>query len=309
MKKLIPVFFLLAITGSYTQAQKISFTDLTNEWYVRVNTGHPVYDTSYYKYYYRGVADIDSVVYNKMYRLDPKDKTDMQIALVRHDSTDNIIYLYTSNGDYPLYNYNWSIGDTVHSQGNMYDSGLYHIVTKVDSILLNNVYHRVFYLKVIDSKFLSWGLTYYVIEGIGWPGGPLGPSGGWGDWHFYASVRSIWQSVLCFKNQGIYPAPRFLSCSDSFVKVMLDVEVPASKQNTLVVYPQPATTHANIQLTETIKTGTLYLFNQMGQTLLTEHIQDKQHIRLNAPALPGLYYYRITDNTTGKAWQGKVLFE
>jgi len=300
------IFLLLSLLGLQANAQKISFTDLTNEWYVRVETGHPVHDTSYYKYYYRGVADIDSVLYNKMHQLDPQNKTDMQVALVRYDSTDNIIYMYTPNGDRPIYNYNWSIGDTVHSQGNIYDDSLYHIVTKVDSFLWNNIYHKRFHLTVTDFKFLSYGMGYTIFEGLGWPGGPLGPPGGWGDWHFYASGRSIWQSVRCFKNQGIYTDS---VCSDYLVKVMLNVEAPELVRGSLSIYPQPATTHANVKLPQAIKSGTLYLYDQVGQTLLTEALQDKTQIRLEAPATPGLYFYRITDNTMGRIWQGKVLFE
>lgn len=305
MKKIVIALFLLSTPVLHTDAQKISFTDPTNEWYVSTRTEAPGqpnrFPVTNEKFHYQGDTTINNLVYNKLQNI-----WKYVAALVRYDSADNKVYVYNPSGDYVLYDYNLNIGDTFYSPNAYYNTGIYYTVITKDSMLVNNVLHARWILKVTDTAFVDvHGESYVVVEGLGCLNAPLDPLFGDRSLVYYYELNR-W--LTCFKNNGSYPSP-YSSCSDSLVKVLLDVEVPFQKTVNLTVYPQPATTHANIQLTETIKTGTLYLFNQMGQTLHTEHIQDKQHVRLNAPALPGLYYYRITDNTTGKAWQGKLVFE
>ncbi len=305
MKKLILILLSLYASLSSSDAQKISFTDPTNEWYVSTRTEAPGqpnrFPVTNEKFHYQGDTTINNLVYNKLQNI-----WKYVAALVRYDSADNKVYVYNSSGDYVLYDYNLNIGDTFYSPNAYYNTGIYYTVTTKDSMLVNNVLHARWILKVTDTAFVDvHGESYVVVEGLGCLNAPLDPLFGDRSLVYYYELNR-W--ITCFKNNGSYPSP-YSSCSDSLVKILLDVEAPASIQNTLVVYPQPATRHAIIKFAATVKTGTIYLFNQVGQTIHTETIHDKSEVKVNAPALPGLYYYRITDNTTGKAWQGKLLFE
>lgn len=310
MKKLILILFSLYASLSSADAQKISFTDLTNEWYVSTRTEVPGQPNRFTvkneKFYYSGDTTINNLVYSKMRNYKADSKADIAAGLIRYDSADNKVYVYNPTGDLTLYDYNLDLGDTFYSANAYYYTGIYYAVIAKDSTLVNNTYHKKWQLQVTDTAFVDvYGETFVVVEGLGCMNAPLDPLLGDRPLVFYNELNR-W--ITCFKNNGSYPSP-YSSCSDSLVKVLLNVEVPVSKQNTLVVYPQPAFTHANIEFAETINTGTLYLYNLVGQTIHTETIYKKSEVKVGAPTLPGLYYYRITDNTTSRIWQGKLLFE
>ncbi len=305
------LFFILVLVSARVGAQKINFTDPTNEWLVRTETvtpGSPQrYGVHYHRFYINGDTNINSNTYYELRSYNGDWKTDRHEAYVRYDSAANSMYLAAQPTDILLYNFNLSVGDTVFCPWSSTYANMNYTVISIDPILLNNVYHKKFSLQVTDSSIVDLFGTYAtIIEGVGCTTGPLDLLSGDRD---IAVHNEISRYVTCFKNQGIYPIPSYSGCSDSLIKVLLDVEVSVPGQNMLVVYPQPATTYANIQLPQTIKSGTLHLYNQVGQTLHTEAIRNKAQVQVNAPTTPGLYYYRVLDNTTRQAWQGKILFE
>ncbi|HEY9177707.1 MAG TPA: T9SS type A sorting domain-containing protein [Flavipsychrobacter sp.] len=304
------LFFILLLVSAQVDAQKINFTDPTNEWYVSTRIESPGQPNRFpvknEKFYYSGDTTINNTVYRQMRNYRADSKANIGAGLIRYDSSTNKVYIYRPSGDLVLYDYNLNVGDTFYSAYSSYYTNIYYTVIKADSTLVNNTYHKRWELQVTDTAFVDvYGELYVVVEGLGCLNAPLDPLYGDRSLIFYNELNR-W--ITCFKNSGNYPSP-YTACSDSLVKVLLDVEAPALGQNNLSVYPQPATTYANIQLPEAIKSGTLYLYNQVGQTLRSEAIQGKTMITVDAPATPGLYYYRITNNATGAMWQGKLLFE
>lgn len=306
MKKVITILFLLSTSFSYSEAQKIYFGDTSNYWGFlsrRENAGNG--HTFYWAYTARRYSTTQFIQTNNKtysYLYDYHYRS----AYIHEDTVAGKIYCRLSQADtaeYVLFDYNLSTGDTFTSPVMAPGETVYSkcVIQGIDSIKLNGYWHRRFH----GRYFQPYPDTLIFIEGIGAKTPLVTLTGPFpGDTHTNDNLVML----MCFTNHGAVPQKDtgyMFNCGDSVLHVRQD----AIYSRTLPVYPQPAITYATIQLPGTIKTGALFLYNQVGQTLHTEAIRDKAQVRVNAPATPGLYYYRVLDNTTGQAWQGKILFE
>lgn len=306
MKKLIIILFLLLTSLSDSDAQKIYFGDPSNYWGFLSRRENPQGHTFYWAYTARRYSATDTIHSNNRTYFLLQDYW-YRYTYIYEDTLAGKIFCrlsQTDTTDYVLFDYNLSSGDTFTSPVMAPGETVYSkfVVQNIDSIRLNGYWHRRFH----GQYFQPYPEAFIFLEGIG-PKTPLmtltGPFPG--DRFTNDNTDPM---LTCFTNQGMVPQKDtgyLFNCDDS----VLHIETDATRGTMLLVYPQPATTYAHIQLPQAIKSGTLSLYNQVGQTLHSEAIQDKAKVMINAPSTPGLYYYRITDNTTGTVWQGKILFE
>ena len=65
-------------------------------------------------------------------------------------------------------------------------------------------------------------------------------------------------------------------------------------KSNLIVYPNPANTYVNIDLQETISSGSASIINLSGQVLTTSEINYTENIHLDLRTIPsGVYFIRI----------------
>ncbi len=325
MKNLI--ILILLLISIQVDAQKISFVDTTNEWYVFYTTGvtpsgfivttHTV--THYYysgrktingKDYLTVSAESNNLRYTTKYNYNTrtydtqsidKYKSSSIACYVRKDSLSGNIYItYTDTGttEYLRYNNNAIVGDTIRPYPVYSDA---YFVAAKDSMLINNTYHQV--LTMQPTRYSNYS-TYRSVEGLGSLTEPFGLSIISSSYHVGNTAK-----LICFKNRYGYLQTNGLpdiNCLDTNLNVLDTLNNPSAEVR---LSPQPATTFVNIQLPGAVTNATIFIYNRLGQAIFSETIQNSSVIKLNAPATPGLYYYRITDNATGRIWQGKVLFE
>lgn len=321
------IILVLLLISVQVGAQKISFVDTTNEWYVFYTTGvtssgfivttHTV--THYYysgrktinnKDYLTVSAEYNSLRYTTKYNYSTrtydtqsidKYKTSSIACYVRKDSLSGNVYItYTDTGteEYLRYNDNAIVGDTMRPYPTYSDA---YVVAAKDSVLINNTYHQVLTMQPIRYSNYS---TYRSVEGLGSSTEPFGLSIISSTYHVGNTAK-----LICFKNRYGYLQTNDLpdiNCLDTNLNVLDTHNNPSAEVR---LFPQPATTSVNIQLPRAVTNVTIFIYNRLGQAIFSQTIQKSSVIQLNAPAAPGLYYYRITDNTAGTIWQGKILFE
>lgn len=317
------LLFICLITSSY--AQNISFTDTTNEWYVvnkraASSAGVSISTFTIYHYYYSGSKNINNKDYQivvgtsqsvrySVYNNDTQSiNRDSGIIhhYVRKDTASGDIYATisdTSTSEFRLYHNQANIGDTLKTQ-NIFGAYLFQIVDSIKTVSINNQSYQMYYVMCRSGSYSR----YAYIDGLGSLSDPFQLS--------TASPVHIVSSsyVTCFRNQYGYLQTNdiTLNCHDTSINKYLTVQPDNGNRITQThkVYPQPATTIANIQLPEKLQSGSITVFNPLGQVVHTEAINSKELLEIyNTGNLHGMYYYRITDNTENKVYSGKMLFE
>ena len=306
------LFTIIILFTYQTKAQKISFTDTTNEWYyatgyhtVKPKRGYVIH---YYNYNYKGDSSLNNKNYKKLCGgISP-------IALVRFDSSDNKVYVIVdSNKERTLYDYNLKLGDTIKSayqlrcETNGKIQYIEHFVRKIDSVLLNNVYHKRMSLSMANQGDYNtcFARDYDVIEGIGCTFGILFPL--YGIIIPAPTYSNIQIGLNCFKNNGKAPTSTGISfiCNDTTLNI-----TKTFIQNEITLYPQPAHSSFTIELPNKINSGALNLYNNIGQRLYQKTITNQNEIRVTNLDLPsGIYYYNIQNNSRQNQYRGKLLIE
>lgn len=302
MKQFILLITILIFAGQGSTAQKIRFTDTTNIWHVKRYTMATYPNGSNTTWEYGDTVSIDSLLYYKL-----------NGYLIREDSNKVYVKAVTSSPNIDtteqvVYNYNLNIGDTIKLTYYLNDTTR-HYVNKIDSVLINNIYHRMWDIQPVPGNRLG-DYNYTVIEGIGSVKGPLYPLNPVGFEQAY--------QLFCFKNQNsIITVPNNNAIPNPFGgdylnpgKCALAVNQITALKSTPVVYPHPANQSSVITLPYNINSGILVVYNGMGQVVSTISINNAAKIDVKALNLQsGLYYYRITYNNSAASWQGKLLYE
>ena len=201
----------------------------------------------------------------------------------------------------PVLSINWQLGDTIIASS--FGDTFTHIIGLIDTVKVGGTDHKHFHMSPLPP-YPPNAKSYSVVEGIGCIKNMFFMS--------FPSEFENGQNIYCFSNNGFRPliAPAIGFYFDNATSCALDIQ-PAQIQgnNTLIVYPQPAFSVVNIQLPVIIQNGAIQIYDQLGRTLSGDRVHNTSSIKVNRPITPGLYYYRITDNATGRIWQGKVVFE
>ena len=304
MKTFISTIALLCfiITSSSVSAQKIRFTDSTNVWNTLsfgVSPTNPPYP-GLGKFYYLG----DTVVNSLDYKI-------ATFGLVREDTNSKKVFIKNSThfltqvvdtNEYVMYDFGLLLGDTIHlkiSAKNDYS----HYVSNIDSVLINGRSHLVWHLAGLYKPNMV-SASYYVIEGIGSANSPTFP--------LFPVEFERRRLLTCFKNKGITPPLNkyvwYFNNTTSCTLGILDTK--QKKDNEIVIIPHPATEHSIMKLPFQVVSGRLTIVNTLGQLVLEKDIVNTKSISLNNVFdVSGIYFYKLTDLSSGKVFSGRVVYE
>lgn len=300
MKNYLFLITLLCLFALPSNAQKIRFTDSTNRWNVVTGWGAKWPPPLYYAtkdYYY----DFSYIVSGQVRRRlqGGGHGSVWQSFWVWEDTTIGKVYILNphTNAEEVLYDYNMKVGDTLK---NWHGDARANVVAGIDSVLINNVWHKVFHGYNSNTAF-----NFRIIEGIGTDGTPIAP-----DFNYLGSEQLI--SLACFQNKGMVPVTpanssfRIKNCADTLLSVQ-DLD----KTNKHVeVYPQPAHSQITIKISYLITNGFICISNTLGQLVYRFDFSQKDKLDIrNTTGMKGVYYYRIADKVNGNEYSGKLLFE
>jgi hypothetical protein len=298
MTRILTLTCLLAALSSAVLAQKIRYTDTSNKWvltYASVQGNSVPHPPS--RNYYSGDTMINGLRYNRM--IEEIQNTVNKITFVREDTNTNVIYYgrfhhQTKAFSESVYiDYNWQVGDTFKPYEHYY-------VTSVDSMLINNTWHKLIEFYCPNGPLPGTTKTMKLLEGVGYISNPTAPEYSW-------TMRI---TLNCFFNNNTKPNIPVLplgnqgGCSDT----ELAIEDNAETKKTINIYPQPAHDRAVIELPYPIDNGKLELCNILGQPVLRQDFQQRETLEISRTFPPGIYVYRISDNTTRRIHSGKLVF-
>lgn len=301
MKKIV-LALLLLILDSSSFAQKIRFTDSANVWKgfnIDLST-YPITTIENYTASYLS----DSVVNGHTYKVlfFNIDALFIDLYLIREDTLTSKVYaknpaatgFSSDTTEQILYDYNWRIGDTVNRDWS--EQHFKNYVYDIDSTLINGTWYKVWHFEGTSG-------LYDVIEGIGCVSDPAFPM-------IPSSFESYIQ-LTCFSNNGFAPAvsPKVGNYFDNATSCTLAVNDIIKKNKNAVVSPNPITTDSKITLPYSISSGTLVVLNDIGQTIINTPFQNKDELLIgDKVATPGIFFYRVTDKSTGNVFAGKFVY-
>lgn len=267
---MLKLYTLLALLlCSYTsQAQKIRFTDTTNEWtYVFKNPFNGPLPATVHIFRYTGDSIVNSISYQKL----TENKTTIPTLLVREDTLVGKVY-YRSLRDTAeriLYDYNMAIGDTLG-----FSESCPIILDTVYTVSIDGYAHK---LQLYGGQA--------VLEGIGIE-----------EEIFKVVCRhpDMWLTLSCFKNKG-----NVITVTDSrsgFTlspgTCLLSVENAVLQQATLS--PSPVDETSTLRF-KTPVTGILMITNAMGQVVAQVQLQQQYEVRIgHKVSVAGMYFYRFS---------------
>lgn len=298
------LFFTVAIN---CYGQKIKFTDTSNSWIV--NFSNKDLDVIRYNYYYLDTTiKIDTFEYRyltaKTTYTNTSNGYENQKILVREDSSGKIyvrVYfgpnIINDSSEKLLFDYSLKISDTFITSTGI--DTFAHYLSKIDTVLINNIPHRVFMMNPVKSLFKKSN-SYNFIEGVGCTSNPIFSL-------FPDKFEKSWD-VFCFSNAGTKPIfSKQIDWLNNTTSCYLSIENQKNDIKKVSIYPQPANSSFSVDLTEAIS-GTLRIYTTLGQIVTMQAIKHERTIHFkNQLNLHGLYYYRITTDN-GSAISGKIIF-
>ena len=284
MKKVLLV--ILAIYCSISvSAQKIHFTDTSNQWkelHVSATGTAGAPEFYYSSYYFTGDTTLDSFKYRNFH---------FWAGVVREDTILKKVYyrdVYSGDTDVVLMDYNLVVGDTFNINAAISYSCQY-LVTGIDSTLINSKWYKVWHFsRKVGSGLIAWA---DIIEGIGCIQDPSYMA-------FGMPSDGAWDYMYCFSNQGITsplsPPISFLDNTTS-CSYYSTVFTPQLQQNNhkITLYPNPATSTLNIQSTDAIKE--VIITNLLGQTIYSKPPTANCKLQTIDVATwpPGIYFVKV----------------
>jgi hypothetical protein len=213
-----------------------------------------------------------------------------------------------------LYDYNWVVGDTV----NVHDDFLFGQNTtfkifKIDSTKIAGFWYKVWHFEGgLESHSISTQYHYNVIEGIGCTNGfsyPLAPN--------FEDETSM--MLLCFNHNGTHPIlsnpvtawglweRSTISFENNISCTLSEVQILKTKE-TISIVPNPITVSSRLVLPTTITSGTLVIYNNVGQVIVNSTFQNKQELLIGDKiTVPGIYFYRVSNFEQGITLSGKFV--
>jgi len=207
-------------------------------------------------------------------------------ACFRQDSSLKKVFIYDIGNQVEalLYDFNLSAGDTLPQAYNNPDYPNVY-VTRTDSILLSDGYHKRY---VLNVPLLSFGDTISIIEGIGSSVGLV------------ASLVTPFENndlLLCFANsvQTIYPDA---STSCSIALGIRDIDA----QPLIELFPNPFRDYVNITNAAGMKDASIRIYQADGRLVLDRKVEPGDS-RISLPGLTEGIYFVVLDTEKGRAIQ------
>ncbi|MEO6832379.1 MAG: T9SS type A sorting domain-containing protein [Chitinophagaceae bacterium] len=315
------LLLLLLVFGLMAHAQKIRFTDTSNQWTVYrfsyddqkgvIGTGGALTDTLIAGLRYRNFGNVgiaeDTISGKLSFRFLTKNYSFGAV-------TDTLEHLF--------FDYNFKVNDTLHV-----DFGDYHFchfVKRIDTVLLGNNSVRVWSMRPKMGNVGPTGSSqddYQFVEGVGTLDGSLFsifPSN---------SAFEMCSQLRCFRNRGIYPScvPALqLPCSISSTMIAKGVlaasefdnlkscEVQTvgvatiNKQIPIIIKPNPGGAEMIMLLRQGLTKGSLKIYDIRGSLVkeigvLTSSIPIGQYLNI-----PGIYFYSLQG--AANRYSGKFIY-
>lgn len=291
MNKLLFLLFTLVIFTSSATAQKVYFTDTSNIW--KLVCCSDCYWPYTPLYQYTTAAIGDTLINGKHYSIMYDANINANIVYFRDDTSGNKVVAYINDStEQPVFDYNLVTGDT-------FFNGHYHyVVSDTGHTFINSISHRTFKLTPFDS-IGSLSLQFTVVEGVGslvvHPVGIVEPHA-----ECYQCILCMFTSNTAGQTQNPYYSPT--TCA-------LSTETIRNKTNISIV-PNPADNQTLLKWNYTIKTGSLTIYNTLGQQIFKADINSKDHIKISLDNFTnGQYFYSLTDLSNNSSHTGKFLVE
>lgn len=250
---------------------------------------------------------------------------DFGTCLVREEEGKVYVIGTSDSTERMIYNFHLGLNDTfrITYPTNTFISW----VAEMDVTELYGISYKVWHFYGIDSNATKQRFYQYnVIEGIGCTNGVYYPASPY-------ALDAYSDQLLCFKSNLGYTTgfskpvlsygydyiqsfDNYNSC-DRFLEspepppidpdITLGTQSLAKASGSVIVVPNPANASSKLVLPYTIRSGSVVILNQLGQTISSTSIQNKSSLPLNIVQTPGNYFYRITDNHSGQVFSGKFV--
>ena len=141
-----------------------------------------------------------------------------------------------------------------------------------------------------------------VIEGIGCTDDPIFP--------LFPLNFEAGTQLFCFNTNSTTPtvSPKVSGYFDNTTSCTLGVDQITPKSKTTTIYPNPIDETSKIVFSNNISTGSVTVVNDIGQVVLNIPFQNKDDLLIGDKInVPGIYFYRVTDNNNGQVLSGKFV--
>lgn len=291
---LISVLFLLITISS--AGQKIRFTDSSNRWQIVDGMIGPPPAEIYFAQYYLFDTTINSFNYRAF----------SPTTFVREDTINGKVYALGSFADQDsfheelLMDYNLHVGDTIRHKY-PHDS-MVNVVTSIDSVNINGIWHKVWNMTYVSGNVLFEVGGYTVIEGIGSDGGPLYPLNPYEFENYFV--------MYCFSNStGTPPLDHYVGRYhfNNTTSCHLAVNDVLPKRGSATVVPNPANADSKIVLPYPLSSGSLLVYNSIGQTIVNARLYAAAEYRIGQLPSDGLYFFKLIDGEK-RVYFGRFLY-
>jgi hypothetical protein len=253
--------------------------------------------------------------------------TSIGSVLVRQDG--NKVYLVDNADSLErlVYDFDLELYDTAYVN---YPQDKYTAwVTSIDSTQLMGQWYKVWHFEGIDSVLFypdsARPISYNVIEGIGCTNGPYYPANAY-------NRAAFSQQLLCFNNDmnitsGLsnaviaygYDYQSYYDNDSSCIEFYADhstgpiiisegVAEIAQAAGNAIIAPNPTDNTSKIVFPYKVADGRLTILNQVGQVIHSVPFSNKNEIGIGELIqTTGMYYYRVTDEQSGKVFSGKFI--
>jgi hypothetical protein len=197
---------------------------------------------------------------------------------IRQDTAARTVYYVESNDttEWLLYDFSLEAGDTLRGYLKSFGCPDDSVVTAVDSVYIDGSYRKRW-------KFFTWFGPDYIIEGIGYTGGPFTPVCSWFEGGSVL-ICCTQENIVLFQDSFYTTTPGMCELLNSVPK--------ACDGNEAVLYPNPM--HEAAILHTPFQSGTLFLYDCMGRKVM-ELIIESENSRIERGTLKtGIYYYKAT---------------
>jgi len=295
----IIIAFLLSFRFSF--AQKIHLSDTSNHWTTLFyySQGASI-NMPVYKYYNFTDANlqINGHVYNQLHSANAgndlncliRDEGDKVYLKPTNSSMSFYRFTDTAN-EFVYFDYSLHVGDTLtmpmveifspQTQSK-------HVVKTIDSILINNIWHKVFSMEIVQGINGSYVFT----EGLGTVQGPM----------IVRYAVEYQAQLVCFKNNGVIPLAIYNQCDTNSTTSIN----PVSDARAFQVYPNPAIDVVTLNYLGSEKAPfTVTITDMLGNINQTKSFQTSQKLYLNG-LNAGIYIIQVKKENE-VVWRDKIV--
>ncbi|WP_161499336.1 T9SS type A sorting domain-containing protein [Flavipsychrobacter stenotrophus] len=243
---------------------------------------------------------------------------------IREDTTTGIVYCISNptvdTSENILYNYNLSLGDTIHYSNPL--AARADSVVLFDSTKINGVYHKVWGIRIVrdysgTSSTLTFGPEHYtVVEGVGSVLNYWQPfcylSGGEPDWlqcFYHKGIAVPISSHFIASGNGsvevFLPSDSILITTGDCRRLTIDDEYSNAQQ--ITIFPNPVTESLNFGSKKNTEKVTIHISDLTGRTVYYQKELNLNGESINTTDWSNGIYLILIKNNTGVLKRDKIV--